>query len=143
MATLPGLEGDEALIPALLAAPGALELRGDAVVATTADLTVAQVRLDESACPTWIELRPAPLKALTDAIAADPEGTDIWLDGARVAGGQFKSVADGGIRVVDVGEMPGTDRTVGRSTGPSCWAMVCLRGHRAGVRPMAGPGSEG
>ena len=34
------------------------------VVATTADLTVAQVRLDESGLPyTWIELRPAPLKA--------------------------------------------------------------------------------
>ena len=149
VATLPGLEGDEALIPALLAAPGALELRaGDAVVATTADLTVAQVRLDESGLPyTWIELRPAPLKALTDAIAADPEGTvDIWLDGARVAERpNSRSVADGGIRVVDVGEMPGTDRmrrAVDRSILLSHGPLPCAVTVQ-GVRPMAGPGSEG
>lgn len=112
--TLPGLDDDRVAIPALLAAPGLFEITSEgAVLATHEDITLAQVQLDESGLPyTWIELDAEPLAAVTAAVDADPHGQLIMrLDGVVVAERpNTRDVADGGLRIVDGGELVSRDR---------------------------------
>ena len=76
-ATLPGLPDDRVAVPALLVRQGRFEGLGPAgVVITNAELTEAQIRLDESGLPyTWVGLRPTGVEAMKALRAADPEGS--------------------------------------------------------------------
>jgi hypothetical protein len=148
-ATLPGLDDDRDAIPALLAATGAFEIRSEGeVLATHDDVTLAQVQLDESGLPyTWIELDTDPLAAVTAAVSADPAGQLIMtLDGAVVAERpNTRDVADGGLRIVDGGELVSrermrraVDRAILLSHGPlPCSTRV------EGVASVATRGADG
>ncbi len=142
--TLPGLEDDRVAVPALLLRPGRLRLLAQgAPLAQDSDLTVAQVRLDESGMAyTWIELEAEALTRITEAVAADPEGfIDIEMDGEIVARRpNFREVADGGIRIIDEGEQPARDRmrrAVDRAILLTDGPLPCVP-RLADLRPVAG-----
>lgn len=80
-ATLPGLPGDRAAIPALLARPGTLVLSvGGAAVADAADITGAAVNLDAGGTPyAHLDLNPLAANALRAAITAGG-ALDLRLD---------------------------------------------------------------
>lgn len=148
-ATLPGLDDDATAVPALLAAPGALEIRREGeVLATHEDVTVALVRLDESGLPyTWIELEEAALAAVTAAVLDEPDGNLlIALDGVVVADRpNSREVADGGLRIVEAREMTSKERmrrSVDRAILLSHGPLPCPTTVRA-VTPLAAAGSDG
>lgn len=113
-ATLPGLEDDEAKIPALLAARGWLEIaQGDTVLVDRTAVIEASLRLDEGGTAyTWLDLMPDTVPTLEAALEADPEGDlTIRLDSEIAAiRPNSRGIKDGGIRVSSPGELTPRER---------------------------------
>ncbi len=87
-ATLPGLDDDATAVPALLAAPGELELRLEGrLLATRDDLVSARLELDESGMPlTTLTFSPEAGERLSAEVDAAPQGEIVFLlDGVEIA----------------------------------------------------------
>ena len=113
VATLPGLDDDRTAVPALLARPGRLEVRGPAgVLATEADLVEVRVELDEGGMPVdQLVFASEAAARLAAAIDADHAAFLVFvLDGEELARRPNTiRMEDNALRVIS-GDGPTRDR---------------------------------
>lgn len=140
--TLPGLDDDRATIPALLTAPGKLEVRAAGrTVATEDDVSGTALNMDASGSP-YAEIAMNGL-ALTELREATKDGGrfTVLLDGATLLDATFDAVRDEKLRLTPDRSTPGAqmravaDWTILLSSG----ALPCP----VTAMTLAAPSAEG
>lgn len=141
-ATMPGLDDDATAVPALLGAPGELELRLDGrVLATRSDLVSARLELDESGMPlTKLTFSPEAGERLSAEVDAAPQGEIVFLlDGVEIARRPNSvKVNEHQLRV-----LPGEGMTRERFRRATDWAIVLDHGRLPCGVGAATAGAEG